>query len=45
MTFGAPIEALFGPEISLPPPTRKRAKLELEESTLGGAKIPHVLQV
>ena len=46
-TFGAPVEALYGSEISLPPLPKRRRRIDLEETShsgVTGVTVPHVLQ-
>lgn len=46
-TFGAPVEALYGSEISLPPLPKRRRRIDLEETSHSGVPgviVPHILQ-
>jgi hypothetical protein len=49
MTFGAPVEALYGSDITLPPLPKRRRRIDLEEASHSGSggtgvTVPHVLQ-
>lgn len=49
MTFGAPVEALYGSDITLPPLPKRRRRIDLEEASHSGSSgtgvtVPHVLQ-